>query len=282
MAKKKKITREVLISTKNTAVAAETKNNQIPEGVEMVTPVFKTNNYSLFKFLKGNRLVRPRNLNRILQSMREKQLVIPVIVNEKMEIIDGQHRFLSSKELNLPIYFIIQDGYEIEDVERANRAGSNWDLNDFLGSFSEKGTEEYIELKEIVEMYGVAVSDLLKVIGKLKKQSAVNVIMDFKNENLNLTEFELTQLREFCDSLELFNTFTDYKTSRFVGSYILLYFQPKYNHETMKSKYATRGSRLVHKTTNSEYLTILCNEIYSYKLSGVLSITYNPSTNTFH
>lgn len=244
--------------------------------------VYSTTNYDLFKFLKGNRLVRPRNLVRITESMKEKQLIIPIIVNEKMEIIDGQHRYLSSKELGKPVYFIIQEGYKIDDVERANRAGSNWDLNDFLGSFAEKGLSSYVILKDIVDTHGVPISDILKVIAKIKKQSIPNVIIDFKDEVLEITDDNFEKIRDFCTSLQVFNTFKDYDTSRFIGSFMALYFNPKYDQAIMKAKYESYSNKLSHKATQNDYLTVLCNEIYSFRSKGKDSISYNPSTGTFH
>ena len=43
--------------------------------------------------------------------MTEKLLMCPIIVNENYEIIDGQHRYSASKELGLPIRYIVGEGY---------------------------------------------------------------------------------------------------------------------------------------------------------------------------
>ena len=62
------------------------------QNIEMCCSVFKTFDYGLFKNIKGNRELNPKNYKKILHSMGNKQLEIPIIVNEKYEIIDGQHR----------------------------------------------------------------------------------------------------------------------------------------------------------------------------------------------
>jgi ParB-like chromosome segregation protein Spo0J len=59
--------------------------------MEVYTSVMRSNNYDMFKFMEGNRKINSSNLNQIIVSMREKQLIIPITVNEKFEIIDGQH-----------------------------------------------------------------------------------------------------------------------------------------------------------------------------------------------
>ena len=95
--------------------------------MEIYTNVMKSSNYDMFKTMEGNREINSTNLNQIILSMKEKQLVIPIIVNEKFEIIDGQHRFSACKYLNLPVYFLISNGYDIEDVIRANvNGGRKW------------------------------------------------------------------------------------------------------------------------------------------------------------
>ena len=45
--------------------------------------------------------------------MKKKYLVSPILVNEKMEVIDGQHRLQAQKELNLPTYYIKNKGYDL-------------------------------------------------------------------------------------------------------------------------------------------------------------------------
>ena len=57
----------------------------------------------MFKKIKGNRIVNKSNLNAIITSMEQQQLVSPIMINEKFEIIDGQHRFEACKELGLPV-----------------------------------------------------------------------------------------------------------------------------------------------------------------------------------
>ena len=99
---------------------------------EFVTEIRKTNNYEMFKNMIGNRKVKDKNYRKLLRSMSEKQLIIPILVNEKLEIIDGQHRFNACKTLSLPVYYYMIAGYEIDDVKRANLVSCNWNLEDYL------------------------------------------------------------------------------------------------------------------------------------------------------
>ena len=65
---------------------------------------YETKNYDQFKTLEGNRSIDQKNVNNIEQNMREHG-VLPtvIIVNEKMEVIDGQHRIEALKRLHEPV-----------------------------------------------------------------------------------------------------------------------------------------------------------------------------------
>ena len=63
--------------------------------------ILTTREYSIFKTIEGNRNISLLHLNRLRESMLEKHLFTVIVVNENMEIIDGQHRFTISKELQL-------------------------------------------------------------------------------------------------------------------------------------------------------------------------------------
>ncbi len=67
----------------------------------------KTYNYDKFGDLDGNRKLNQSNLNWIIESMRKKYNPIPIIVNKKMQVIDGQHRLEACRRLNLPVFYLV-------------------------------------------------------------------------------------------------------------------------------------------------------------------------------
>ena len=98
-----------------------TKYNRTLSGVQnndtkRENVVFSTTKYDMFSFLDANRKLNVRNYSKLINSMKEEQLKIPIIVNEKFQIIDGQHRFTAEKELGLPVYYMVQKGYGIEST----------------------------------------------------------------------------------------------------------------------------------------------------------------------
>ena len=131
--------------------------------------VHSTRDYSMFKFMGGNRDVT--HSEKIRSSIEKYGLMYqPVLVNEKWEIIDGQGRFTACKELGIPVLYIIQPGLTIEHCRALNIQQTNWDLKDYIASYALK-SEDYANLQKLIEKYG----------SYLPQQVICNVAGGFKN-----------------------------------------------------------------------------------------------------
>lgn len=84
--------------------------------MKIVNQVNQTNDYNLFKSLKGNRNVNKLHVQRLKESFKGDYLMSPIIVNQNYEIIDGQHRFNAAKDLSLPVNFIICNDYSFPGI----------------------------------------------------------------------------------------------------------------------------------------------------------------------
>lgn len=117
--------------------------------------VYRTNKYSLFKRLEGNRKIPKSRINKIIASIQKVGYVqSPVVVNEKMEVVDGQGRIEALKELGLPVDYIIVKGIGIEECRAMNINQENWKLIDHIHSYAETGNESYIYLENLIKAYG--------------------------------------------------------------------------------------------------------------------------------
>lgn len=116
--------------------------------------VFVTSDYSLFNSLEGNREVTNGRKKKIINSIHEIGWIKnPIIVNEKMEIIDGQGRFEACKELGFPIEYVIDEGIGIEECRSMNIYQVNWTLRNYVESFSDYGNDNYVRLNNLLSKY---------------------------------------------------------------------------------------------------------------------------------
>lgn len=117
--------------------------------------VEKTHEYSKFKTMPHNREINPVHVTRLVKSMQDQLLCSPLIVNEKMQICDGQHRFHALQELKKPVQYIVVKGYGDKEVQRYNALQANWANKDFLRHYISKQKPVYLKIAAIMEETGL-------------------------------------------------------------------------------------------------------------------------------
>lgn len=245
--------------------------------------VYETNDYSKFNLISGNRSVDRFKVGRLVDSMKEKQLVVPIIVNEFYQIIDGQHRFSACKELNLPVYYIVIKGYGIEEVKRANLISSTWDLNAFLNLYCSKDNSDYITLKDFVDSYNVPIATILNFKASLTDTSFKREQELFKTGEFSFDGSE-DILYEFLESLSMFDKCKYKRNTNLLKAYFSLFNRDEFDLSIMKAQL----DKLVYKLneqydrTKDGFLDVLVNKVYSYRPGNKNKLTYDRGTQEFY
>lgn len=126
-------------------------NNKYGNAVDVV---YCTNDYSIFKHLQGNRVVASSRVRRIRESIDAVGYVLnPIVVNENMEVIDGQGRLEVLEDMMLPVYYVVAEGAGVDECRRLNIGQSNWKLVDYVRSFADEGNESYVHLNNLINEY---------------------------------------------------------------------------------------------------------------------------------
>ena len=151
----------------------------------------RTNNYFMFKRLEGNRIVDQKKVNKIKKSINEVGYISnPIIVNENMEVIDGQHRLEALKQLGKPVEYIVQKNLDIKEVLFMNINQEKWNMMDYINSYAELGNESYKRLLDLIELYplynlntiGRALKGINKIGNKQLQKGGLEV-SQFEYEN---------------------------------------------------------------------------------------------------
>lgn len=120
----------------------------------IISSVKETTDYSKFKLLNENRLITTKALAKIEKSVaKDGWRNYPITVNEKMEIIEGQHTYMYAKENNLPLRYYIQEGATQKDCQIINSARTGWTMKDYIHSFAASGNTSYKYIEILVDRY---------------------------------------------------------------------------------------------------------------------------------
>ena len=126
----------------------------------------ETNNYSQFSFFKDNRVVNRAHVKNLIESIEELGYIKgkPIIINDKFQIIDGQHRFLACQELDLPIIYEFQ---EVVDYHKTmitlNKSQSNWNLGDYVNLHAKQLIECYVRLLQFEDKHKFGISNSIAI-----------------------------------------------------------------------------------------------------------------------
>ena len=148
--------------------------------------VYTTKDYSMFKRLVGNRDIPESRISKIIDSIQKIGWVHnPIVVNEKMEVIDGQGRLTALQRLKMPVEYIIAPGASTKECIYMNMNMVNWKLPDFIKSYAEQGNENYQRLLSLMEKY---VTGNLDIISTAVYRVSKSKHRDIKEGILQLTQ----------------------------------------------------------------------------------------------
>lgn len=250
--------------------------------------VLRTVDYDMFTLLRGNRNTNPAHLKRLEMSFQRNYLFSPILVNERYEIIDGQHRYIICRKLNLPLYYIVVHGYGLNEVQILNTNTVNWKKIDYLSSYCDMKYPEYLKFRHFMNLYPgfnlTSVENLLKLnVGTPSSYSP-----DLKSEtnkagNYRIKTFEEGEFvcRDFDNSckyadqileMEKYNSTVVYRTS-FVSTMIRLFKNENYDHDSFLAKLSLQPTALSECVNKDQYITMI-EEIYNYKRRPKVNLRY--------
>ena len=182
--------------------------------------IHKTKDYSLFKYLKGNRAVNELHVRRLVEAIKEKDLQVPIIVDDKMFVVEGQHRLEAYKIVGLPITYIVKDNVGLEDVRKLNSVARKWTLTEYLMSYVKLGNHDYELLEWFHRTYEFGLSECIAMLND-KGYCASKEIKDFKSGDFVLKNLE--QGKTWARSInKVGEYFQYYKKRSFVLAMVVL------------------------------------------------------------
>ena len=177
------------------------------ERSETAYSVYVTRDYSIFRRLVGNRDIPESRISKIVESIQTIGWVHnPIIVNEKMEVIDGQGRLTALQRLKMPVEYIIAEGAGNKECIYMNMNMVNWKLPDFIKSYAEQGNENYIRLLNLMEKYANGNLDIISTalyrVSKSKHREIKQGILQLTEEQYEKAIPRLEFIKPLLETLD--------------------------------------------------------------------------------
>ena len=110
----------------------------------------ETTNYDMFKFREDNRKeISNVHVRVLVRSITHNNMLKykPILVNSKMEVLDGQHRLLAAKEIGVPIFYEVEKDMDIKSIISLQTQKA-WTTTDYINAYAKNGYEDYIKLSD--------------------------------------------------------------------------------------------------------------------------------------
>lgn len=238
-----------------------------PSGDNTIRSVIvQTKDYSKFNELEGNRAVDLKHVKRIQANMLNVGNLtseFPIVVNENLEVIDGQHRLAALRELGWPVFYRIQEGLSLATVRGINQAGQNWSWRDYASSFAKQGKANYQVFLDLSEKYsqGYGVISIYLGMPKISGNSRTHI---FNQGELKIVDIAKT--RKLLDQYQEVSTMLGHDAAMFAQAMYNIMRNPNYDHQHMLHKITVNNTELHKLGTVNDYLRFIEN-VYNYKVS---------------
>lgn len=228
--------------------------------------VQQTTNYEQFQFINSNREQNRGHIEAIKKAFEEMgnlTAVQPILVNERYQIIDGQHRFHACKELGYPIYFTMQPGLGVKDARNMNILHRTWRLDDYARSYAESGDQNYQKFLQLAEDYeGFSYSVLMIYAAG---EQAVGAFAAFRRGEFVFRDVPAARAR--LDKLaEAVNT-VHIKDQDFALAYLKVMQITGFDQRRMVRKLAQVGEQIIRRFGNVVEYQRAFEEVYNHNMT---------------
>ena len=227
----------------------------------VVNNIHRTTNYNMFGYFEGNRALNDSHVRNLMESLTEKQIPVPIVVDELYRVADGQNRLEACKRLGIPVYYIIVPGLTLEDVKRMNSNTKAWSWQENMQSFIDLGVEDYATYKEFYESYELNHTECMQLLightslrkgSKKGKKTMAKTFAD--GQFVILQHGKAIKQANMITKVKPY--FESYTHGHFVRALVHLFNkkQDVFSFSKFLKKLAKRTTKLEHHTTRNGYL----------------------------
>ncbi|MFY9308086.1 MAG: ParB N-terminal domain-containing protein [Bacteroidia bacterium] len=234
-------------------------------------PIQQTNKYTLFKSFTSNREVDESHVKKLMDAISKKNMLPlnPIIVNDKMQVVDGQHRLEAAKRLKYDIFYIVSETIKKEDIASLNSNSKNWNLMDYINYYSVEKKPGFSVLSSFISQNPMIKPSLCLQLLSVDNSRNSNELKNGVIEVGNIKNAE-----EIVSYLKDIYNFCSFAYSRdFILAMRKIYDSGHYEHEQMMKQINKQPRSLVQCVNVKQYIEML-EDIYNRGMHSKISFKY--------
>jgi hypothetical protein len=224
--------------------------------------------------MRGNRPPNPQHVEHLAKNIEQYGMLCnPILVNEDMHVIDGQHRLLAAKKTGTKIFYIIVKGYNLEQVKALNLKQKNWNNIDFLNSYADMGIESYVYIRQFMDrhLFDIRTTLILNdCVNSTNPKETREKSGKFKEGTLKIGNTKVAEL--YAEQLKMLKPYHKIRT-RFASVMIQMFKHKNFVFSEFLSKLKLQPTALV-ECANAEQYKQLIEDIYNYRRRNKVNLRF--------
>jgi len=219
-----------------------------------------TKNYDQFTYMDDNRKISSLKVENLKKSMAKNGYIpVPIVVNYKNEVIDGQHRLEAAKSLKMALHYFSAGRMGIEETRVLNMNGTPWKNKEHLHTYMVREKKEhpdsyenqpYHQFSHIKNTYKLHFQIILTLIGI--HDFAVGGEL-FKEGKLRINNFsKLEEDAKYIHSMKDYHEW--WKNRPFMTAMCIIMSQHIFNRDRWIRKVSLNRSKLYRCTNKTDYV----------------------------
>lgn len=228
-----------------------------------------TTDYDVFQRMPGNRAVSENHVQKLMNAMREHDLMVPILINQDFEVIDGQHRLEARKRLGIPVPYYWEQGLSLVHVQALNCSQKGWSNEDFADAYIELKNQNYIQYKWFRRKYGIPHSPSCILLLGYQPHDMINI---FRSGQFKVKDLETAKARaELLSGLA--PLFSHWKDAAFVKAFLIVLNRQGFDYKTFTHRLKQNPTMMKHCTNIDTYLQQI-EEVYNYRSPKKVPLRY--------
>lgn len=226
-----------------------------------------TTDYTKFNLLDYNRDIDVSLLNKLKTSMGKRGFLpfCPVVVDGAWNIIDGQHRFLAAKELQLPVWYLMTDNEDKSVIVTMNADKKAWSLADYCKMYAVQGNKYYTALRNFAERHNIRVGMAFALITGQEVTNTKALSKLFKEGGWVCTEEELELAAKDYKNIMTITDMVSFSTTvRLITAILKMSRSNSFSWDRMLENCRRYRDKLYACTSHSSWLRMF-EDVYNYR-----------------